>query len=333
MAVTVDAVSTTGNWEADGSVTADLPANSAGQLLVAATFARLAAQTINLPSASPGVWALLSGDNDSGTNSSGEIAGKTAGGSETAPTLSSGLTGGPQGTGGIIFAISGWTGTLGDILYGVNSGGSATLQAPSVLAAPDGSLILRIYFNADANAIVTPPSGSQVFTQVVTPGLGRLGLHVYSQTQAGAGATGTANLVMNASDGFLAYTVVIPPSAAGPPTDASAGNAAGSGAAIDPGGAVSAGIGNALSSGAALNPAPLIGAAANSATAVAVALQPSTAVAALAGCAEADGDAYNAVFAIPSAPAGPRITSTTPRGRITTSTPSRITTTSPRGLL
>lgn len=215
MSPTLAGISTSGNWEADGSIVADLPAAAltAGRLLLAATFARLGAATINLPSASPGAWTLLSGDNVTGTNVSGEVARKiSAGGTETAPTLSSSV-GATQGTGGIVLVLDGWSGVGADVLIGTDVGANANLLAPAVAAAPDQSLVIRLYFNADNNTIVTPPAGhTQVFTQIVGT-LGRLALHAYTSVQSGTGSTGTALLVSSASDGWLTATIVVPPSA------------------------------------------------------------------------------------------------------------------------
>lgn len=97
--------------------------------------------------------------------------------------------------------------------------------------------------------------------------------------------------------------------------------------------ATNATAGNAPATGTAHNASTLIGAAATHATAVAAALAPSLSIRVSAECATGTGTAYPAVFTIPSHPAGPRITATSPRGRIGTSTTPPITSTSPRGWL
>lgn len=97
--------------------------------------------------------------------------------------------------------------------------------------------------------------------------------------------------------------------------------------------ATNAPAGNAAATGTAHDASTLIGAAATHATAVAAALAPSLSVRVSAECATGTGTACPAVFTIPSHPAGPRITATSPRGRIGTSTTPPITSTSPRGWL
>jgi hypothetical protein len=216
MSPTLAGISASGNWESDGSIVADLPAAAltAGRLLLAATFVRAAGATINLPSASPGAWTLLSPDNYTGTNTTGEVARKvSAGGTETAPTLSSSVVA-SLGTGGIILALDGWSGVPTDVLIATDNGASSNLLAPAVPAAPDQSLVIRLYFNADNNTIVTPPPGTQVFTEIIAT-LGRMALHAYTSVQSGTGSTGTALLVSSASDGWQTATIVVPPSAGG----------------------------------------------------------------------------------------------------------------------
>jgi hypothetical protein len=120
------------------------------------------------------------------------------------------------GTMGIVVAVDDWSGTLGDVLVSpANVGTNVNLIAPAVAAAPDESLVLRVYLNADNNAIGTPPAGlTQVFSQLVAT-QGRLAMHVFSGTQSGTGTTGTATLVAGGSDPWLCWTIVIPPAAGG----------------------------------------------------------------------------------------------------------------------
>lgn len=209
-------------WDTDGNVSPALPAGHAsGHLLLLPIFVRNGAQTIDLTSG----YTLVSGADVTGTATTAEIQGKVDGGSESAPTVTSSQTA-SQPTGAVLVAISGWSGTLGDLVISTAEvAGSATMVAPAAVTPVDDCLVLRIFLNADDNAVVTPPaSHSLVISETTTLG-SDAGLHVYSQTQAVAGDTGTASLVVGGSDAYIAWTLVVPP-AAGGATDLVSANAA-----------------------------------------------------------------------------------------------------------
>jgi hypothetical protein len=208
-APTVVAASADAQWDVDGNITAGLPAGLiAGDLLVLLVFVRNGSQTINLAS----TYTLVSADNASvEAATTTEVQAKVAGGSESAPNVVTSQVA-SQPTGAILIAVRGWSGTIGDLVISTPAGGaSATLVAPTINTAVADCLVLRCYLNADDNVISTPPaSHSLVFTGSTALG-SDAAMHVYSATQASAGATGTASLVVVGADAFMAWTIAIPP--------------------------------------------------------------------------------------------------------------------------
>jgi hypothetical protein len=199
-------------WPNSGSLTVPLPAGggapASGDAMLLPIFVRVGGATIDLTSG----WTLKSTDNQTGTNTTGEVQAKIAGGSEANPTVTDGEL--SQGTGAVVITIDGWSGDLADIIATGSTGASVNNQAPAETAPVDDCLVLRVFMAADDNAITTPPSGhTQLFYEVTGTGSDAF-YAVYSQDAvANAGAVAAATLVMNASDGWLAFTIIVPPAA------------------------------------------------------------------------------------------------------------------------
>jgi hypothetical protein len=344
VAPTVVGTSTIANWSAGTaggvSVTPSMPAGvQAGDLLLAFVWARLA--TISIDTASG--YTRISGDNVTTTNLTAEVQAKIAGSSEAAPAFTAGPVT-PQPFGVVLMAVRNWSGTIGDLVFATpNAGSSISIVHPDATAVVADSLAVRWFFNSDDNSRPVPPAAApgeppdapsghtQAYWELTTVG-SDANAGVYYQAGVSAGAIGTATVTVSGGDTYLAGSIVVPPLVTGSPTNAPATAATGTGTANNAAGSIKPPAGT-TGSGAAHNASTLIGAAAIHATAVAAALTPSVSVRASAECATGAGAANPAVFSIPSHPAGPRITSTSPRGRIGTSTQPPITSTSPRGWL
>lgn len=208
-APTIVGVSANAGFTTTGSWTAGLPVGvQSGDLLVAFLGARLGSQTVNLTSG----YTLLSTDNYSTDGQDTvEVQAKIAGGSESAPGMSTSVAT-TQPSGGILIAIRGWSGTLGDlILSSPNAASSATMVAPTATSTVNDSLVLRLYWQADDNAITTPPgSHTQQFFESSILG-SDAAISVFSATQTTAGSVGTASLVVGGADPYTAWTLIVPP--------------------------------------------------------------------------------------------------------------------------
>lgn len=208
-APTVVAASADAQWAVTGNITAGLPSGlGAGDLLILVVHVRNGAQTINLVS----TYTLVSTDNASSVVAvTSEVQAKVAGSSESGPNVvSSQIT--TQPTGAILIAVRGASPNIANIVISAPAGaGSATLVAPTIDTVSSDNLVLRLYLSSDDAAIVTPPaSHTQVFSGSTALG-SDAAMHAYGITQASAGATGTASLVVAESDGYMAWTLAIPP--------------------------------------------------------------------------------------------------------------------------
>ena len=131
-APTFVACSTTANWTATASLSAQLPAGlNEDDLLLLPIAARLAAMTINLTSG----YTLKSTDNATTTNLTTEIQAKIAGASESAPTVTTSATT-PQPAGAILIAVRGWSGDLADLVVPTHDSGASQLPLAPAGTAP-----------------------------------------------------------------------------------------------------------------------------------------------------------------------------------------------------
>lgn len=214
MPATVADASTTANF-GTGSRSVNLPTISNGQLLVCPVVVRGTGATITGPSASPGAWTRVSGANEGGTNVTGEVYAKVAGGSETAPSVSS--TEATQGTGAVIIAIDGSTADVGDVFIStpnVGSSSSGILPFPAVTGVADGSLIIYAALEADNNIIVDDSAVGGPSAQVIadiSAFASDLALYIYAVNKVGTGDVSSVSLIIDASDAYMSWTIVVPP--------------------------------------------------------------------------------------------------------------------------
>jgi len=206
MVATVVGVSTTATWPGSAGLpfTINWPGASAGQLVILPITARMTATAIPTTSG----YVLKSTDDGGGTNISGEIQAKIAGSSEAAPTVTSGIVN-TQPTGAIAIVIDGWSGDLADVVVTQDAGASSNPVCPAGTAPADGCLVLRGVFVADDN--LASSGLTPVFNELSIQGSGA-SMGWWSET-ADTGAVGTAALPLTSgSDGWMSFTVVIPPS-------------------------------------------------------------------------------------------------------------------------
>jgi hypothetical protein len=186
-------------------------------LLLLPVVARTAGVDVNLTTG----YTLLSGDDDAGSASVGEIQGKVAGGSESAPSVTSTIAD-TQPTGAFLIAIKDWSGVIGDVFVSTpDVGTSSTVSAPTATALVDDTLVMRVYAQMDDNTVVTPPSGhTQVFFQLSIQGSDMcMAAFVKDAPIASGVGAGSATCVFNGSDPSMGWTVLIPPATGGGSTD------------------------------------------------------------------------------------------------------------------
>jgi hypothetical protein len=319
LAAEVDLTSIADEWEIIGTLTGGDPGHTEPPAVGDANRSRITALYRVLTGAETGSFTLNTSPASSSACAVIDIYSTDASGFDLPPAFVSGS----DDTHGNDRSITcgAWSSTLaaGDwVAFGTASDRDSGTVAISAQAITQSGATFGTVTNRSRNLNGTGnDSGVYSFDASVTAGTANA--PTVSYTQASTGTQCGPGIVVRLRE-------------SGATTDAPAAAATATGAANNPAAGTAPTAGSSVTA-AALDATTLIGAAANPATVVAAALNPSLSVSVLADCAAADGDAYNATFAIPSSPAGPRIVSTSPRGRITTSTPSRITTTSPRGLL
>lgn len=209
-APSVVGVSNTGGWANNGTATPDMPVGAAaGRLVLALGFARFAGQLLDTPVG----YTRISGDDDFvGASITTEISAKISGASETAVIIHSNILA-SQPTGGLFIIVKDWRGALSDLTLSAPSVATngANVVCPDALALRAGSLVLRIIFAGDDNAILTPMPNHTLVKYDATP-LGSDGAFIiYSQVAAVPGQVGTATVVMGGSDPWNTYTLIIPP--------------------------------------------------------------------------------------------------------------------------
>lgn len=91
------------------------------------------------------------------------------------------------------------------------SGASTSIDCPTVTTTINDALVLRIYA-ANANNVPTPPTGTVHVNE--TRG-GTVSYGFVAQSQATAGATGTATFTQSSSNEYQAITVAIAPTGGG----------------------------------------------------------------------------------------------------------------------
>jgi hypothetical protein len=216
---TVEDVSTTATFAAGATTvgctfTVDFPTVNEDELSLLLIMARDTSKVIDTSA----TYTLLNPtDNYSRANMTGEIQGKIAGSSESAPSVHTNIEN-TQPTGAIVLAISGWSGDLADIVVAQDNGASSSPLAPAATITEDGSLVLRVLYVSDENVPTEPTDHATEFGQGTQQGSNAY-LAVYSRTMD-IGSTGTALATLTGgSDSWVFMTVVIPPSVGGGPVD------------------------------------------------------------------------------------------------------------------
>lgn len=210
MAVTVAGVSTTATWPGSTGLpfTINWPGAASGQLVILPVFARAAGTTI----ATTSTYTLKSTNDATGTNVTGEIQAKAAGGSETAPSVTSGILD-TQPTGAIAIVIDGWSGDLSDVVVTQDIGASSNPICPAGTAPTDGCLVLRGVFVSDDNT-ASGPGLTQIFNEET--GQGSDASMAWFTETANTGAVASQALPLTeGSDGWQSFTIVIAPATGG----------------------------------------------------------------------------------------------------------------------
>lgn len=220
MTATVVAVSDTPiAWNGGGGpTTPGIPdGTAAGMLLLLPILARSTGVDINLTDG----YTLLSGDDvDQGTACVGEIQGKIAGSSESAPGVTSSIVD-TQPTCAFLLAVNSWSGVIGDVFVATPNTGSGGLSpgipAPDATALVDDTLVIRVFMQGDDNTVTGVPDGhTQLFFQNTTQGSdANIAAFVMDDPINSGENAGTANAIFSGSDPYIAWTILVPPADTG----------------------------------------------------------------------------------------------------------------------